>query len=119
MNIIKIAALSAAAVIVSAGSASAYTLNGDGTGYVGKGEVQTLLGLNNKAMQAAHTAVTFKYVAATEVSFDCEWYTGPDKVTRHQNTKTSTVAVDAVVARRESQDRPVGRVEHQRRPDQR
>jgi hypothetical protein len=99
MNIVKTAALGAATVIVSAGPASAYTLNGDGTGYVGKGEVQTLLELNNKAMQAAHTAVTFKYVATSEVSFDCEWYTGPDhNLSRHHNTKTSTVAVDAVVA---------------------
>lgn len=101
MKILKIAALSAATIMISAGSASAYTLNGDGTGYVGKGEVQTLIngGVNNKTMQAIHQDITFAYVAQAVVTFDCEWMTGPDhNRNRHENTQTETTSVNAVVA---------------------
>ena len=36
-------ALALATMVVTAGAAFAYTLNADGTGFVGKGEVQTAL----------------------------------------------------------------------------
>ena len=48
-TLITATALSAVALIAGAAAASAATLNTDGTGFVGKGEVQTAFGWNNKA----------------------------------------------------------------------
>ena len=41
------AALGAGLLLAAAGSASAYTLDASGVGWVGKGEVQTAYGWNN------------------------------------------------------------------------
>ena len=84
--------------LVGASAAFAYTMDADGKGFVGKGEVQTVLGFNNKQMQAAHTAVTFNYVASTTYEFDCEWDTGTKNITHHVNTKEATTQVNAAVA---------------------
>lgn len=74
-----------------------YTL-ADG-GFVGKGDVQTLLGFNNKQMQDAHTKVGFSYVASVEYSFECTWTTGPDHNRKaHVNTKSASTDIDATVA---------------------
>jgi hypothetical protein len=92
-------ALTAVAVMATAAYAIVTFDVATGTGFVGKGDVQTLLGLNNKAMQNVHTQVTFKYVATTEYSFDCEWYTGPDhNRTHHVNTKTEDFGINSSVA---------------------
>jgi hypothetical protein len=70
-----------------------------GTGFVGKGDVQTAFGWNNAKMQREHEEIKFKYVASTTYAFDCEWYTGPDRNrTRHENTKTAATNVDAKIA---------------------
>ena len=57
------AAIAAVALIASATSASAATVNSDGSGFVGKGEVQSAYGFNNSAIQkiidANETAFTF------------------------------------------------------------
>jgi len=63
-----------AATIVVGGVAAAnasVTVNPDGTGFVGKGDVQTVLGLNNGEMQK--TPVTFTQQTKTEQAFtwDC------------------------------------------------
>ena len=47
----KITALAAVAFIASATVANAATVNPDGTGFVGKGEVQSAYGMNNSAIQ--------------------------------------------------------------------
>ncbi len=74
--------------------ASAYTST-----FVGKGEVQTAFGLNNSTMQKVHQSVTFQYDISTPVTFECEWYTGPDRNRkRHDVTVTKTIAVQASVA---------------------
>jgi hypothetical protein len=43
-----------------------------GTGFVGKGDVQTVFGWNNKVSQAAYSGVTFRYDATATYSQDCE-----------------------------------------------
>ncbi len=48
------AAIAAAALIATATGASAATLNADGTGFVGKGEVQSAFGWNNAKIQDDH-----------------------------------------------------------------
>lgn len=54
-RITKIAAgtVLACALVGAAGAANAYTLAPNGTGFIGKGEVQTALGMNNAALQKA------------------------------------------------------------------
>jgi hypothetical protein len=49
----KITALAAVAFIASATVANAATVNPDGTGFVGKGEVQSAYGMNNSKLQTA------------------------------------------------------------------
>lgn len=88
------AAAAGALAVTAAAPAAAYTET-----FVGKGEVQELLGFNNKQMQDAHDSVSFVYVAETEVSFACEWWTGPQhNRSYHTNTKVVTTGVDAAVA---------------------
>lgn len=70
-------------------------------GFVGKGDVQTLFNMNNKAAQEAAKAgaVTFSYNATVGYEFDCEWYTGPDhNRQRHRNTKDVTVIIASSVS---------------------
>lgn len=100
-----VSVLAAGLVALGATGASAYTLTDAGTGFVGKGEVQTLFGLNNKAMQSAHTSVSFSYEGTQTYEFDCEWDTGTRNVTHHVNTKTVDRTVSATVA---SEDRKTG-----------
>lgn len=70
-----------------------------GTGFVGKGDVQTLLGLNNRQMQAVHPNIDFVYVATATYTFDCEWWTGPDhNLRRHENTKEARTDINANIA---------------------
>ena len=52
----KAGALAAVALIASATAAQAATLNDAGTGFVGKGEVQSAFALNNAKLQDAITA---------------------------------------------------------------
>jgi len=50
------AGLAAAAIVATAGSASAATIAANGTGFVGKGEVQSAYGMNNAKLQDAVNA---------------------------------------------------------------
>ena len=66
-------------------------------GFVGKGDVQTPLGLNNAKMQQTYGKVEFGYEATATYSFDCEWYTGPDQNrTHHVNTISVSLDIPAV-----------------------
>jgi hypothetical protein len=101
-RISTVAVGSAAALALLAAPAAAYTLNTDtNRGWVGKGEVQTVFGLNNKVMQTAHNQVTFSYAGTQTYEFDCEWDTGVKNVTHHVNTKTVDRTVTAAVADRD------------------
>ncbi|WP_162564375.1 MULTISPECIES: hypothetical protein [Microbacterium] len=53
MTKIAAGAVLACALVGTAGAANAYTLAPNGTGFIGKGEVQTVLGMNNAALQKA------------------------------------------------------------------
>lgn len=61
-------------------------------GFVGKGDVQTLLNLNNKGMQALvdRNGVAFTYKAEEIYETECTWITGPTH-NRKSHTKTRTV----------------------------
>ena len=61
------AAIAAVALIASATAANAATVNPNGNGFVGKGEVQTAFGMNNGAIQKiidSQNAFTFTRRAA-------------------------------------------------------
>jgi hypothetical protein len=47
-----------------------------GTGFVGKGDVQTAFGWNNKALQDNAGGLTFTYASTVETEIVCEWMTG-------------------------------------------
>lgn len=69
-NVIKVAVSATAAVILTASAAgAAVTFDpATGTGFIGKGDVQTALGWNNKALQTAEAngGIAFTYKAVTE-----------------------------------------------------
>ena len=63
-RLIKIAAFTGIAFFATATAASAsVTINDAGYGFVGKGDVQTVLGLNNSALQKAVDAGTIKFTS--------------------------------------------------------
>ncbi|QIG40802.1 hypothetical protein G5T42_16070 [Microbacterium sp. 4R-513] len=69
-RITKIAAgtVLACALVGTAGAANAYTLTPNGTGFIGKGEVQTALGMNNAALQKAVDANALTFTSKQSVS---------------------------------------------------
>jgi len=73
-----------------------------GSGWVGKGDVQTALGgLNNSAIQTLvnEDGVHFTYTVTDTYLVTEEFYTGPDANRKqHEVTETTTYEVDAVVA---------------------
>ena len=105
-RIIKVAAVAATSLIaLGAGSAAhaSVTVNADGTGFVGKGDVQNALGgLNNSQIQALK--VDFTQKSTTEQSFDwtCVKSTvtgnGTVKETRQERANVTTTDVTAVVS---------------------
>ena len=76
-----------------------------GTGFVGKGDVQTALVWNNQQLQKNASALTFSYESEDLYSATCEWVTGEGtkgeklhEVTyKRQTSVQSTVAYDARV----------------------
>jgi hypothetical protein len=84
------AALGAGLLLAVAGSASAYTMDSAGAGWVGKGEVQTAYGWNNKAMQDNVSGVTFAYDSTSTYEVVCE-FDNPGGHHVITNTKRSSV----------------------------
>ncbi|MCK8434742.1 hypothetical protein G3I77_17460 [Streptomyces sp. D2-8] len=95
---VAVLAGAAAAVVLATGPAlAAVTLDpATGTGFVGKGDVQTVFGWNNKQLQANATGVSFSYDATTLYSAVCEWSTGVG--TKGQKTHTITLKRQAAVS---------------------
>jgi hypothetical protein len=89
------AALGAGLVLAGAASASAYTIDSSGVGWVGKGEVQSAYGWNNKAMQDNTGGVTFVYEATATYSVTCE-FDNPGG--HHVINNPRHTAVDATVS---------------------
>jgi len=67
------AALGAGLLLAAAASASAYTMDSTGVGWVGKGEVQSAYAWNNQAMQQNVSGVTFVYDASATYEVVCEF----------------------------------------------
>jgi hypothetical protein len=88
-------ALGAGLLLVGASSASAYTMNSSGTGWVGKGEVQTAYGWNNKTMQTNVGGVTFVMDSAATYDVTCEFDTPGGN--HHVITQNKSTSVNAVV----------------------
>ena len=98
-----LSAIAVAAALSLAGSgvaSAAVTFDpATGTGFVGKGDVQTAFGLNNKQMQEHHTHVQFVYEVSATYSQECEKFIETKKETKViQNTFKKSVDVDATVA---------------------
>lgn len=71
--------LAAGALVIGlyAGSAfAAVTIDDSGTGFVGKGDVQLALGLNNAQMQAVADKLNFTYETVDTYAVTVEWTTG-------------------------------------------
>ena len=111
-KLLSVAAAAAATVIVSAGAANAsVTVNPDGTGFVGKGDVQTVLGLNNKAIQGLDVQFTVNTVTTQSFDWTCTKVVvtgnGSERVTvqeRANVTTTSTTGLLSSIARVKNQE---------------
>ncbi|MBD0349346.1 MAG: hypothetical protein ICV59_09355 [Thermoleophilia bacterium] len=63
-----------------------------GTGFVGKGDVQTAFGWNNAQMQARHTVISFEYRVQESLEQDCSENLGRGVfAVRGERTKTDSV----------------------------
>ncbi|AGM04761.1 hypothetical protein [Amycolatopsis keratiniphila] len=72
-----VAGTAAGAALLFGGIAQAYTLDpATGTGFVGKGEVQTPFGWNNAKLQANASGVSFTYDETGTYAAVCTWVTG-------------------------------------------
>lgn len=73
-----------------------------GAGFVGKGDVQLALGLNNAQMQTQAASLTFTYVTVDTYEVVNAWASGnadnPVSLNSHTATVTTTVGVNATVA---------------------
>jgi hypothetical protein len=84
---------------MTATAAFAYTLNADGTGFVGKGEVQTAFGWNNQQLQRNAEGVSFESVVVTERSWTCT-NTNNDNTQVRERTTTTTAVNDSIARER-------------------
>jgi hypothetical protein len=83
-----------------------------GTGFVGKGDVQTVFGWNNKALQDNADYVDFRYNSVTEASWQCSRphpSQEGEEIVQNRNRTTSVQGVLTTVARDNSRgkDGPV------------
>jgi hypothetical protein len=82
----------------------------DGTGFVGKGDVQVAFAWNNAQLQSNAAQVSFTYTATDTYAFTCEWWTGPTRNrTQHFRDHQRTIDVTGTVnheARRSGGSQP-------------
>ena len=88
------------AAALSAAALASVTVNADGTGFVGKGDVQVPFGWNNAVAQQKATGVTFAYIQSNIYSGVCEWVTGEGTrgMKVHTVTKSRNTEVVAGIA---------------------
>ncbi|GAA4452981.1 hypothetical protein GCM10023156_23210 [Novipirellula rosea] len=81
-----------ACLSVSTIAYSAWYVNGDGTGFVGKGDVQLVYGWNNAQLQTNAGAVTFRalIIEQSEVSWECT-NANNEKIQERSRTTTTTI----------------------------
>lgn len=91
---------SAAAVVLLASVATAaVVLDENGTGFIGKGDIQSIFGWNNAQLQANAGQIRFVFTTSASASWECEWWTGPDHNRKyHSITVSSEQDVDAAIA---------------------
>jgi hypothetical protein len=96
------AAAAASVVLVAAPAAASVTYDSAGYGFVGKGDVQTGFGWNNKTMQQNFGGVSFTFESEATYSAVCTFTTGnpdqPQSVQTHDITIPRHTAVNATVA---------------------
>jgi hypothetical protein len=89
----------AAAACAAAGyvAYAAVTIEDDGTGFVGKGDVQLVYGWNNKQLQDNAESVDFRVnrEEVTEVSWEC---TNPNNEKVQERARTTTTSIAGVVS---------------------
>lgn len=78
--------ITAAAVLTVAAFATVTFNPANGTGFVGKGDVQTAFGWNNAQLQNNARGLAFQYYSTTTATWTCQWVTGEG--TRGQRTHT-------------------------------
>lgn len=86
------ALVSAIALAFAAAPASAeIVLNGDGTGFVGKGDVQSAFGWNDHAFQANAENLTFRLAAIESVSWICRRINNNNTVNQQRSSTSATI----------------------------
>jgi opacity protein-like surface antigen len=96
----------AALATISTAAIAAVTFDADtGTGFVGKGDVQMALNMNNRQLQDSADTLEFTYNATTvvETTWDCVNSNNQNIQERSRTTTSSTVGVVDVVARERNQ----------------
>lgn len=94
MKLLKMIAILGFAVAASAAHAEV-TINPDGTGFVGKGDVQLAFGWNNAKLQDNASKVRFIYKATDTYIAVCTWLTGEG--TRGEKTHNVNHSTEAEV----------------------
>lgn len=100
MKIRHFAGIASALVIATAAVSAEVIFDPQtGLGFVGKGDVQLALGLNNAQMQAQAGSLTFTYDAQTTYDVTCEFWTGPSHNRQmHTVTNERSYGVNSAVA---------------------
>ncbi len=89
----------AAMLVASAAAIAAVTFDpATGTGFVGKGDVQTAFGWNNKEMQQNQLGVTFEYIVEESVEQNCEENLGKGQGFAVKGERTKTQAVNSTLS---------------------
>jgi hypothetical protein len=96
------------ALALGATPANAYEIDSAGVGFVGKGEVQSALGINNAELQRIAAGLEFEISSVTESSatWTCNRDGGTQTQERSSTTTTTTQGVVESVAR-DKQERQV------------
>lgn len=81
----------AACLAVGTAAYAVVVIDEDGYGFVGKGDIQDLFGWNDATLQANASALSFVFTSSEATSWDCEWYTGPDRNRTRHTVERSTV----------------------------
>lgn len=85
----------AACAAVGATAYAAIDIDEDGFGFVGKGDVQLALGMNNKALQSAVAAGKIGFTVESEVVTEVTWIctnSNNDNIRMRERTTTTTIS---------------------------
>lgn len=81
----------AALAVVSAPAFAAWTVDADGNGFVGKGDVQLALGYNNKQLQDNADSLIFAVSTTSSATWTCDRDGGSQTQERANTTTTSGI----------------------------